>query len=63
MSKAIDRSMRPCPFCGHFGATIRESNKCTKKLYRANCDGCGASGAWAYNSEAAKKEWNRRSGK
>ena len=59
----------PCPFCGHVGVTVRQTD--THKWRAAVCDNCGAQSCdvrWIYDEDdpdakcekRAIEEWNTR---
>jgi len=61
--------LRPCPFCGRQGTTIRSERVSSSgvTLYAARCYRCGAEGPMAYGyedsraaMEAAASFWNGR---
>lgn len=51
-------SVKACPFCGAKSISIRKVSTC----YRAKCNSCEATAAFADSELEAIHKWNKRAG-
>lgn len=49
--------LKPCPFCG---GTAKIKDAAFKKVFWAECTGCGANTSACGNAEEAESVWNKR---